>query len=240
MRSVFVENLDLSASKIVLKSKDYHHLINVIRLKKNEKVLLFDKCENVLNAQVVLITKKDIELVILEKSKYQKRSQHSFSVALGKLKKDALDLSIKQLVEIGCENIIIYQSSFSQSYPLKWDRVEKLIISAMEQSNNFVFPKVTELNFDKLVEKISKNSDQVVYFSSLETEVSERDQKIDTFPISPLLIIGPEGGLSDLEEKKILDKTSFVLNLPTPILRAQTAVSFCSGFWLGSHLKSLR
>ena len=228
MRSVFVENLNLyipeTSTNIILKVKEYHHLVNVIRLKVNEKILLFDKEQNIFSVQVLKIDKKEIEFEISEKKKAEKRALN-FSLALGKLKKDALDLSIKQLVEIGCQSIIIFESSFSQSYKLKSERIDKLIISAMEQSNNFVFPTIVEKNLSELL----KTDENIIYFTS----IAKKHQKIDTLPSDCLLIIGPEGGLSEREEKAISERCQNMIHLPTPILRAQTAVSFCLGYYVG-------
>jgi 16S rRNA (uracil1498-N3)-methyltransferase len=228
MRSVFVENLDIyipdNSENIFLKAKEYHHLINVIRLKTNEKILLFDKEKNIFNVQVVQIDKKGIELKTLKKKKALERTLN-LSVALGKLKKDALDLSIKQLVEIGCQEIIIFQSSFSQSYKLKPERVDKIIISAMEQSNNFIFPTIIE----KDLAEVLKTDKNIIYFTSVSTD----HQKIDTFASDSLIIIGPEGGLSEREEQSISERCKSMIHLPTPILRAQTAVSFCLGYYVG-------
>jgi RsmE family RNA methyltransferase len=67
-----------------------------------------------------------------------------------------------------------------------------------------------------------------IYFSS----ITSNHQKIDAFVENTLIIIGPEGGMSESEEK-VLIESSKVINLPTFILRASTAVSFCTGFISG-------
>jgi 16S rRNA (uracil1498-N3)-methyltransferase len=229
MRSVFVENLEFEKDEfITLKVKEYHHLINVIRIKKNEEVLFFDKKSNVFHVLTADKSKKEVVFKVLGRKSAEPGSMR-LSLAVGKLKKDALDLSIKQLVEIGCHEIIIFQSSFSQCYELKSERVHKVIISAMEQSNNFIFPEIIELPLEELL-KTKKN---LIYFTSRPVEERLDHQKIDAFKDNSLLIIGPEGGLSEREESLILEKTKNVFHLPTPILRAQTAVSFCMGYFLG-------
>jgi 16S rRNA (uracil1498-N3)-methyltransferase len=225
MRSVFVENLTIYKDEVLsLKVKEYHHLINVIRIKINEKVVLFDRLSNIYLVETVQISKKSIEFEIVEKKKAAPRDL-KLSIALGKLKKDALDISIKQLVEIGCQEITIFKSSFSQSYDLKKERLEKLVISAMEQSNNYLFPTIQE----RSLEEVLKTNKNIIYFSAVESKY----QKIDTFPKESILIIGPEGGLSEREENLILNNCKNIIHLPTPILRAQTAVSFCMGYYLG-------
>ncbi len=224
MRSLYLENLEDYDDEIILKSKEFHHLVNVIRIKVGENVNFFDENENVYLVELINLTKKELTFKILEKEK-AKTSGVRFSVAVGKLKKEALDLSIKQLVEIGVGTLYIYESEYSQTYNLKDDRVKKIIISSMEQSNNYIFPKVQETKLDEIL-TLEKS---LVYFSS----TLKNHQKIDTTDEDLLIIIGPEGGLSEKEENLILSKTPNVFNLPTNILRASTAVSLCSGFVLG-------
>ena len=47
MRSLYLENLEDYDDEIILKSKEFHHLVNVIRIKVGENVNFFDENENV-------------------------------------------------------------------------------------------------------------------------------------------------------------------------------------------------
>ncbi len=220
MRACYLENLSEYGSTIELSTKAMHHLVNVVRLKVGDELKFFDRDQNISLVSTEEITKKNMIFRVLEKSKAQE-CKIKLSFAIGKLKKDAMDLAIKQLVEIGASKIIIFESTFSQAYPIKIERLEKIIISAMEQSNNFNFPEINFMKLDDLL-KSEKNK---IYFSSVTSE----DQKIDAFNENSIFIIGPEGGMSENEEK-ILIESSDVINLPTFILRASTAVSYCAGY----------
>ena len=224
MRSVFVENPIQENNCISLKTKDYHHLVNVIRLKTGERVNLFNREQTVFTTEVATISKKEIVFSIIE-SFQAKSSLIGITVAFGKLKKEAFDLSVKQLVEIGIKEILIFESEYSQNYSLKMERLDKIIISAMEQSNNYIFPQIRECKFIDML----KSNKNIIYFSSN----PKNHQKFDTFYPDSLVIIGPEGGLSLKEESELINGGANTHHLPTKIMRAQTAVSFCSGFVLG-------
>jgi 16S rRNA (uracil1498-N3)-methyltransferase len=223
MRACYLENLADFNESIIISTKSMHHLVNVIRIKEGDEIKFFDKNKNIAHVKSSSITKKEMVFEIIEKNKADS-SEVLLEVAVGKLKKDAMDLAIKQLVEIGISKITIFESTFSQAYPVKLDRLEKIIISAMEQSNNFNFPEVRLVKFTELL-KSDKNK---IYFSS----VASNHQKIDTLIEDSLVIIGPEGGMSESEEE-ILTKSATVVSLPTFILRASTAVSFCTGYITG-------
>ena len=151
----------------------------------------------------------------------------NLAVSFGLTKKESFELSIKQLVEIGIQEINILSTEYSQRYEVKEDRMESIIESAMEQSNEANYPIINFQNFDEYLEK-KKN--EIIYFSSIGTEnkdlIVDKNRKYN-------LLLGPEGGLSRKEESKVAEKGSLVIHLPTNILRTSTAVNFCSGYMLG-------
>ena len=226
MRSIFLETLSDYDDKFVLKTKDMHHLVNVVRVKLGEKLRAFDRYKNIFEIIVTSLTKKEISFDILNKTKAQK-SPIPLLVAFGKIKKESLDLSLKQLVEIGVEHIYIFNSHYSQKYKLKPERLDKIVISAMEQSNNYLFPEIHEVSIDELKD-INK---KIIYFSSKD----RKHQKIDGSMKNSLIVIGPEGGLSNDEEKILDNQKALSIHLPTNIMRASTAISFCSGYVLAAE-----
>ena len=83
------------------------------------------------------------------------------------------------------------------------------------------------ISFQQLLEL---SVDNFIYFSS---QTGPDEVKINNIE-SSVMIIGPEGGLSNAEEEKIANlENSITINLPTNILRASTASALCSGYLLG-------
>lgn len=222
MRAIYYKNLkDLSSNCEVIDEK-FHHLVNVLRIKKNDEVLFLDGEGGSRRSIVTEILKKKIICEFSEEFDFSPLNS-KFKVALGKTKREALELSLKQLVEIGISEIFVVESEYSQRYPLKVDRINKLLESALEQSNALYLPKVIELKFNDFREL---NWNQLIYFSS--TMSSQKEIKLNE--TSNLILIGPEGGFSPKEELELsnLSKTT-IINLKTNIMRAPTAVSFCLG-----------
>lgn len=219
MRAIFIEIL---SKEVILEEETAHHLINVLRVKKGQKVLGLNgkgvKAEYLLDE----VTKKKINLTKINEEIIER--PHAIDIAVGKVKKEALSLILKQACELGVENIIIYESEYSQNYRLNLERLNKILVSGIEQSNSAYLPQIVE---SKIGEIDYSKYERVVYFSS------QRDTSAGNIDLvgDILLFIGPEGGLSSDEEEKLAQmKNSHRIHLNIPIMRAPTAVSCAMGY----------
>jgi 16S rRNA (uracil1498-N3)-methyltransferase len=226
MRAIVIRDFHSKTNTFLLDGKKAQHLIHVARVKLEEEIKILDGTGYSYLAKVLNIKKKVIELEVLEKNE-SKPTKLNITVSLGLTKKESFELSIKQLVEIGIQNINILSTDYSQRYEIKEERIESIIESAMEQSNEANYPIIKFQNFDEYLEN-EKN--EIIYFSSIGTK--NKDLIVDKNKKYSLLF-GPEGGLSRKEESKIIDIGSTVIHLPTNIMRTSTAVNFCSGYILG-------
>ena len=224
MRAVYFEDLNILDDNSYIEGKKAHHLLNVIRLKKQERILLLDGKGVAVEVEVSEISKKRIDLNIIKKIIHE-RKLLNISLAFCKTKKEAFELSLKQLIEIGVPKIYIVASEFSQKYEIKEDRLKSILVSALEQSNSYHLPEIEYLTLEELMHI---DGSDLIYFSSVG---SSKGEVIVDNSKKYILLLGPEGGLSSSEEKEIIElKQSKILHLPTNILRTSTAVSFCTGY----------
>lgn len=202
-----------------------HHLLNVVRIKKNEEILILngrgDKCI----AKIETISKKNIQLTV--QSRMEENKSFNIDLYLALLKKDSLSLALKQAVELGVNKIFLCETEFSQRYEINIDRLNSILISALEQSNN---PFLPEIEYIKLNAICRKNYVQIFLMSMNPADIyQEYSLKSDK---KYALMIGPEGGFSPIDIESFGDQEFLSVNLPTPILRAETAVSAGMGFLL--------
>lgn len=215
MRASYQKDLKVS-SEYIIKGESYHHLAHVIRIEVGEEILLLDGQGLEVRCQVDQVSKKEILLKTL--SYEEKMLQYRIDVALGMPKKDALDLSLKQAVELGVHTCYLVKSSHSQLKIPESDRLQKLLISALEQSNSPHLTQLVPTSFEKIDYTLY---DQVIVLDSQSQGVHSQMAKGKC-----LLIIGPEGGFS-ASELEFFDSVPNLLrlNLPTPIMRTPTALS---------------
>lgn len=223
MRAILDRNLKIGQEFIELTLEQAHHF-NVVRTKVGEQVLVLDGLGHRAVGEVCALTKKSGIIKII--SVQEEVEKHNISLAIACPKKDAFEEIIKIAVELGVRKIYPLQSQFSQYQYSNSERLDKIIESAMVQSNNLFFPIVE--NQKVLQSFLDQMSTPIVYFCSHNISL-KTFSKLPTDEI--IVLIGPEAGFSKEEEEQIAKyKNINQIHLPTPILRAPTAVATSVGY----------
>lgn len=228
MRASFQKDLILQDS-YQIKGDAAHHLINVVRVEMNEEILLLNGQGLSVKTQVTMLAKKELGLTKLEHNELNR--SYTMDLALGIPKKEALELSLKQAVELGFRKIYLIRSQYSQTRLPEADRLENLLVSALEQSNSGFLPELISADWSDI--PTADYNEILMMDSQTKSDNSGSGKSTD----KRLLVVGPEGGFSP-EELSLLHKWPKVrvLNLPTPILRTPTAVAAGAGIILGTLL----
>ncbi len=229
MRALFQRDLQLRETYVV-DGKALHHLVNVIRIDEGEELLLLRGDGLRVLTKVERISKKALQLSFLE-DRSATRAYH-FDLALGAPKREALELCLKQATELGFRKLYLIRSDFSQQRIPEEERLENLLVSALEQSNGAFLPELHSVSWESLP---WEEYASVVLLDS-QTGRSDSLEKLErTAPA--LLVVGPEGGFSQ-REIELLHATpaAKIVKLPTPILRSPTAVAVGAGLMLQSLL----
>ncbi len=229
MRALFFNQdlRDFDSSKILVDGDKFHHLTNVLRIKKDDEILVITKTPGKgLKTVVESISKKSLILSRLEEINQSKK--FNIDLALGIPKKEALEEIIRSCSEMGVNKIIPVSTQYSWSKYQYNERFEKIIISAVEQSNNFYYPEFIQEPLS-LGQIEFSSYESIIYFSS--------DPKFQNNELNivgkTLLIVGPEGGFSN-EEEIFLQSQAQCRNIEIPIMRARTAVPFLIGYTINS------
>ncbi len=239
MRGLYLDKKECflrDENNISVIGKPYQHLVKVVRIKIGDSVLIFDGHGKIFETVVYNIKNKEADLQV--KKIIEKEKSYFIDLAIGIVKRDALESIIKIGVELGFSQIIPLKTEYSQSHFLKRDRVTRLSESALIQSNNCFLPIFREII---LIDQIDFTYyDEIFYFTS-NFNLRVDQQNKSELANKKLIIVGPEGGLSDEEESYLLEinkinKNIKFINLPTPILRSPTAIAAAMGFIMGSKI----
>lgn len=230
MRAHCQNNLSVQ-DNYILKDEALHHLVNVVRIETQDELLLLNGAGLFVETVVEKISKKELHLKMTRT--YQKERSFLFDLALAMPKREALELCLKEATELGFRNIYLIRSDFSQMRMPEAERMEKLVVSALEQSNAPYMPQISEATWNT-----------IPWANYAEALLMDSQTKIDTRSghhpaMAPrLLIVGPEGGFSPQELTFLhAEERVKVVNLPTPIMRTPTAVATGAGIMLISLLK---
>lgn len=226
-----IANLKPTDKLIINDQELVHRVLKVLRLQVGDELTLFAN-HQVLTGIICLVDKKSF---CLEQIHWYQSAKlvPEIIVALGVLKKENFENALYSCVELGANQItpVIFAKSTPQK--LNQERLEKIIISAAEQSKNFNLPAWHDpVKFELFLAQIKQNlhttyiycdvagDDMLVIINQIKTRLC--DQLV--------IIIGPEGDLTS-EEKALLMAQPNVLTMrltPT-ILRSFQAVAVALG-----------
>lgn len=231
MRAIFYPFLKENTSNTIFVADESAKHLHVVRVQLGEKILVLNGSGLKALTRVTGISKNQIELSVdsLTDLTEDSKSNHKISLAIGNPKKEAFEDILKIAVELGVQNIYPLTSEFSQYDYLPSERVQRILESALIQSNNPILPIIhSQVSLDLFL----SNLNSPLYFFNCRLDCG----KNDNISGEKIILIGPEGGFSVREEANILAKSNvFAIHLPTPILRAPTAVASSIGYLLSPH-----
>lgn len=240
----FIKQGNIHSSTIFLHGEEHHHLSRVARIKPKEKVWLFDEHGRSYLARVEE-TKGDMtRLSILEKrDKDETRIKITLAQALIKSKK--MEIILQKATELGVTNIIPVITArtiikIEDKIQKKMERWNKITREAAKQCQRSLLPSIfAPMLLKKLIEerkeakKLLLSENRGEYFREILIKNSEIRK--DKPPSSVLVLVGPEGGWTEEEERYILDHEFEAVSLGRHILRAETAaicsLALISFFW---------
>ena len=210
---------------IVLPEKASHHILHVLRSKAGSPLIIFNGLGGEYHATISKITRRDVELSINSFDDIDRESGLNITLAIGILKRDAMNASIQKAVELGVRHIVPIESTNTavsrKQYEKRTINWLQIIQSACEQSGRTALPSLSaSRQFDEWL--VQENFDgQLTLFPSRLSKTLLRD--ISVTPKSICLIVGPEGGMT-IEEEALASEQGFTsVSFGRRILRAETA-----------------
>lgn len=200
-----------------LSGDNAHHAERVLRMNVGEELLVSDGNGNWAKCSINTISKKNVNLKVLEKG-HEEKVRQTISVLQALPKSDRAKETVELLTAAGVDAIYPWQAV--RAIGKDSDKWEVASIEASKQSRRFYIPKVfPKLDTEKAL-VLFKEFDQVlVCHESAATKVSELVKPA----ANTLIVIGPEGGLTN-EELAIFEAAGAkVIKLGRPVLRSAHA-----------------
>src|SRR4030095_5339008 len=238
--ALFVESLGLLIQTvgpgqifIISDEQLVHRITIVLRLGINDNCVVFDRTLYASCIIVAFVGKKQIHMKIQSKQcTIAVRPAITFLLPL--LKKDDYEGALYALVEIGVTTIQLVstqKTAGTWSDDHSWDRAQRIIIAAAEQSKNYCFPVLkAPVALDVALRDMDTNESVKIFFDPAGKQCFSVMQMLHgSQPHAIVLLIGPEGDLS-VEEKEIVRKKNFIFCALTPtIVRAVQAAALGAG-----------
>ena len=215
-----------------------HHLARVLRAMPGEELLLSDGHGHWSRVCVTEVDKSTVDLAVLE-SGFQPDRDISITVVQAITKGERTRENLELLVEAGADRIVPWQSSRSiGKLPDGVAKLQLAVIEAGKQCRRFYLPEVADVADTERVLAIIRSADLALVLDAHATEkLTEIVSHVANIK-SVVLIVGPEGGITDAELLAMSKEGAQLVRLGRPIFRSAhagiagvSAVSVALGLW---------
>ena len=218
IRLFFKESLSLNLTTKLDKSQS-HYVNKVMRVKVDEVFSLFNSSGE-WEAKILNISKSIVEFNITKQLR-QKESKKELWLAFSPIKSNYFNFMIQKATELGVTKFLPIIFDRTVVRKINKERLEKVIIEAVEQSNRINVPLIED---PQSLKNLLSNEKMDLIFTDLNSQNKKLDlEKLTNNPIC--IIIGPEGDFSEEEKEEILTfKHVQPIKINENILRSETAV----------------
>ncbi|MGD9152937.1 MAG: 16S rRNA (uracil(1498)-N(3))-methyltransferase [Gammaproteobacteria bacterium] len=201
-----------------------NHVANVLRLKVNEPLIIFNGKGGEYLAKIINIKRREVKALVNEFKNINRESGLKIHLAQGLVLGDKMDFILQKFVELGGTEItpiIAARCNVKLSgdrWRKKITRWQKIIISACEQCGRNILPKINlPVSFADFVTQDDSKT-KIILDPAGENNMSAVNIKSDV-----TVMIGPEGGFTKEEIEQAKEHNFLNVKLGPRVLRAETA-----------------
>lgn len=220
-KTIFYAPNILSSSK--LPEEESQHAIRVLRMQEGDQLLVTDGKGHFYDSVITKAHPKNCEVDIVEIINNPKSWHFNIHIAFAPTKSiDRVEWFAEKATEIGIDRLTPIICFHSERRQIKHERLEKILVSAMKQSQKAMLPQLDELtSFSKFISQEFKGQKFIAHCyegaeKMLIQDVYKRGEDV-------LILIGPEGDFSEQEVEEALKNGFQPISLGESRLRTETA-----------------
>ena len=208
-----------------LSPEESKHCIKVLRLTTGDTIYLTDGNGNLFESKITDdgFKKTTVEIINIQ-HEYEKRS-FKLHLAVAPTKNIArFEWFLEKATEIGTDIITPIICRHSERRSIPWDRLNKIIVSAMKQSHKAYLPLLENaIQFEDFIARDFKMDKYIAAcIPGINNSIKDLYQKDNDV----IILIGPEGDFSEDEIEMAINKGFKPINLGKSRLRTETAAIF--------------
>lgn len=206
-----------------LPADEASHCIRVLRLKEGDEVILTDGKGSFHDAVISEISGRHCFVTVCSVRPQPSLWAGSITLAYAPTKlMERNEWFIEKAVEIGVDRIVFLKTCHSERDTIRMDRVERIAVAAMKQSQKARMPQLTDMiPFDRFVSSLSQSSDRFIAHCGEGGRRHLADLVIHGH--DSVTLIGPEGDFCPSEVRNALDNGFQPVSLGLSRLRTETA-----------------
>lgn len=226
MTRIYLEQALVEAAEYALPEDAHRHLIQVMRLREGDGLVVFDGAGAEAPATLMAVDKRNSRIRLGMPTRPCRESPLDITLLQGVSKGDRMDYTLQKAVELGVTRIqpLSTQRSMVKLDAERWgkkcERWRSVIVSACEQSGRTVVPQLLPVaSLEQALHTLAP--------TLLKLALIPHDGRALRGLAAPAegvaLLVGPEGGLDDAEIKASLTAGFIAVQLGPRVLRTETA-----------------
>lgn len=234
MQLFYAPDINNETNEFTFDKEESKHIVKVLRKVEGSILYITNGKGFLFICEVILASEKKC-MVKINESQFTEPRNFSIHMVVAPTKmNDRYEWFLEKAAEIGVDEITPIICEHSERKIIKTERFDKILISAMKQSNQMYLPILNEPI--KLTDFLAKEIGGQKFIAHCEeTEKVELKDKIETQQHYTLLI-GPEGDFSPNEINKALANGYLPVALGSTRLRTETAaIVGCHTFVLANN-----
>ncbi|MBA5791809.1 16S rRNA (uracil(1498)-N(3))-methyltransferase [Flavobacterium sp. xlx-214] len=221
MQLFYAPDIDSQSNEFIFDKEESKHIVKVLRKTEGSILHITNGKGFLFTSEIILASEKKCVVKITNIHQEKERSFKIHMVVAPTKMNDRYEWFLEKAAEIGVDEITPIICDHSERKVIKTERFDKILISAMKQSNQFYLPVLNDPI--KLSEFLNKEiSGQKFIAHCEETSKKELKEQVNLQDHYTLLI-GPEGDFSSNEIEKALQKGYLPAALGNTRLRTETA-----------------
>jgi len=217
----------ISKASVSLSAEEIHHLAEVRRLSRGDKVELFDGAGTLAIAEITAVSSRKVTLQVQEMQVLPQPAGPKIIIAPSVAKGNRFDWLIGKCTELGVDRIcpIIFERTVKQPQNSKIvERWRNIAIAASKQSRRIFLPQIDipqplQQGLENLERDFPKG--RFLYGSLSAQSPTLVSQPLGSADIA--VFIGPEGGFTEQEEVFLQNHLCQPVRLTDTVLRTETA-----------------
>lgn len=217
----YAPNISLENS---LPTEESAHCIRVLRKKIGDRILITDGKGSFFESEIIDTNSKKCHVQIIEQTKKPCSWSNYLQIAFAPTKNiDRIEWFAEKATEIGINHFSPLLCRHSERKEIKYSRIEKILVSAMKQSQKAVLPVLDEMKtFAEFIKqpfngrKFIAHCHDTTISKPLLKNTYNRGENV-------IILIGPEGDFSEKEVEQAILNGFETISLGESRLRTETA-----------------
>ena len=208
----------------LLSNDDNYHIKKVMRMKIHDQIEVVDN-EKVFICEIISLD--PVKAKVQEELSENHELKNKVIIVQSLVNENKMDFILQKCTELGAyafygykaTNSVIKENNKSDKKLIRW---QKIVKEASEQSKRIIIPNVINIvDINELCE-IKADLKLLLTVNEMSNSVKnilQQKEKCDTI----IIVIGPEGGFTKLEEDKLIENGFISTSLGKTVLRTETA-----------------